>query len=417
MNARVVILGGGVIGLCTAWYCRQRGFDVTLVEADGADRAGCSFSNAGLIVPSHFVPLAAPGVALQGLKWMWNHQSPFTIRPRISADLARWGLEFWKASTPARVNAAAPLLAQLHLASRRLFERFADQPEMDFGLVRRGLLMLCRTAKSLEAEAKLANRARQLGMPAEVFNAQQVKALEPDVELAVQGAVRFPQDCHLIPERFMAGLQSELNKQGVQFLWNTRATGWQSDGPLLRAVVTNQGPLDSDQFVLCGGVWSADLVRNLQVHLPLQAGKGYTLTLTQPRQMPRYCSLLTEARVAVTPMGSSLRVGGTLELAAPNNTANPNRVLGIAKSFCDYYPEFDPEAFAKLKAWTGLRPVPPDGLPYVGRTRHLTNLLVAAGHGMMGLSLGPVTGQIIADLIAGEPPGFDLRLLDVDRFS
>jgi len=417
MNAQVVILGGGVIGLCTAWYCRQHGFDVTLIEAGDAERDGCSFRNAGMIVPSHVVPLAAPGAIMQGLKWMWNRESPFAIRPRMNADLLRWGLEFWKASTPTRVDAAAPLLGQLHLASRQLFEWFADHPEMDFDLVRQGLLMLCRTSKALETGGQLAERARQLGMPAEVFDARQVKAREPDVELAVQGAVHFPQDCHLIPERFMADLQRGLERQGVRFLWNTRATGWRSDGRQLRALATDQGPVNGDQFVLCGGVWSADLVRGLPLRLPLQAGKGYSLTLTQPRQLPRHCSLLTEARVAVTPMGTSVRVGGTMELAASNNAANPNRVRGIAKSFCAYYPEFDPEDFAELKVWTGLRPVPPDGLPYLGRTRHLVNLFVAAGHGMMGLSLGPVTGQVIADLIAGEPSAFDLRLLDVDRFD
>jgi D-amino-acid dehydrogenase len=417
MKTRVVVLGGGVIGLCTAWYCRQRGLEVTLVELGSAERTGCSFCNAGMIVPSHVVPLAAPGVIRQGLKWLWDRDSPFAVRPRLSADLMRWGLEFWKASTPARVNAAAPLLGRLHLASRQLFEQLADEPGMDFSLVRRGLLMLSRTRQGFEADARLADRTRQLGIPAEMLDAGQVKNLEPNVDLAVHGAVFFPEDCHLVPERFMADLQRELDKQGVRFLWNTPATGWRVDGRQLRALETGQSTVEGDQFVLCGGVWSSGLARGLRLRLPLQAGKGYTLTLSRPRQLPTYCALLGEARVAVTPMTGSLRVGGTMELAASDPQPKPRRIRGIIQSFCSTYPSFQPEDFSEAQVWTGLRPVSPDGLPYLGRTRHLTNLFVAAGHGMMGLSLGPITGQIIADLIADEPCSFDLGLFDVDRFA
>lgn len=418
MIDRIVILGGGVVGLCTAWFCRQHGFDVTLVEADAADRDGCSFRNAGMIVPSHFTPLAAPGVLGQGLKWMWRRESPFAIRPRLSTALLRWGVRFWKASTPARVNAAAPLLSELHLASRRLFAQFSRSPEVDFGLVSRGLLMLCRTRDGLAAETHLAERARRLGLPAEVLDPRQLRELEPDVQMAVQGAVFFPRDCHLVPERFMAHLQNELREQGVRFLWNTRARGWRSNDQRVVALQTDRGPVEGDRFVVCGGLWSAGLVRALGIDLPLQAGKGYSLTLGHPPQQPRLCSLLTEARVAVTPMGSTLRVGGTMELGATaRNTVNAPRVRGITRSFCDYFPAFRPEDFADLEVWTGLRPVSPDGLPYLGRTRRRSNLFVAAGHGMMGLSLGPITGQIVAQWLAGKTPPFDLNLLDVDRFG
>jgi D-amino-acid dehydrogenase len=416
MSGQVVILGGGVIGLCTAWFCRQRGFDVTLIEADGPDRNGCSFGNAGMIVPSHVVPLAAPGMIRQGLKWLWNRESPFAIRPRLNLGLLRWGLEFWKASAPGRVDAAAPLLARLHLASRQLFEELERDPGMDFGLVRRGLLMLCRTREALEAEAQLAQRARHLGMPAEILNAGQIRALDPEIAIDAHGAVLFPQDCHLVPEHFMAGLQQGLQQRAVRCLWHTRAIGWRSEGQRLLAVQTSEGPVGGEHFVLCGGMASTTLARALGLRLPLQPGKGYSLTLAQPRQLPRLCSLLIEARVAVTPMGSSLRVGGTLELGANDFSIDARRVRGIVRSFCDYYRAFQPEDFAGLNVWTGLRPVPPDGLPYLGRSRRVPNLLVAAGHSMMGLSLGPVTGQIIAGLICGEAPAFDLHLLDVERF-
>ena len=171
MSQHVLIIGGGVIGLCAAHYCQARGFRVTLIERQPAERDGCSFGNAGMIVPSHFIPLAAPGMVQLGLKWMWNPKSPFYIKPRLSWDLFRWAWRFWKACTPARVARAAPLLRDLHLASRALYDALADQTGNDFGLVKNGLLMLCKTKHALDDERKMAEKANELGVPAQVLDA------------------------------------------------------------------------------------------------------------------------------------------------------------------------------------------------------------------------------------------------------
>ena len=413
----VVIVGGGVIGLCVAHYALRRGHRVTVLERGAADHDSCSLGNAGMIVPSHFTPLAAPGMVALGLKWMWNPESPFYVKPRLDWDLIAWGLKFWRAATPEHVRRAAPLIRDLSFASRACFEEMAALPGFDFGLKKRGLLMLCKTARALHEEAQMAAKARALGIPAEVLDAQAVAALEPGVRMDIAGAVLFPQDCHLAPHRFMADLQRAVTDAGGKIAFDSEVTGWRFDSRKIFAAKTARGEIDGDEFVLCGGAWSPGLARELRLALPMQAGKGYSLTLAQPRQLPKLCAIFTEARVAVTPMNGALRFGGTMEIAGLNEKIDPRRVRGIIHAVPHYFPEFSPADFAGLRPWSGLRPCSPDGLPYLGRTRAYENLCLATGHAMMGLSLGPITGQLIAEIVSGENPTHDLALLDPDRYA
>lgn len=417
MSAHVVIVGAGVIGLCTAYYCARRGFRVTVIDRHSARRDGCSFGNAGLVVPSHFVPLAAPGMVALGLKWMWQPASPFYIKPRWDFALFDWGFKFWRAANARHVERAAPLLKDLSLASRACFEELAALPGVDFGFVRNGLLMLCQSEATLHEESKAAERARALGLPAEVLDARQTAALDPGVRTAIAGAVYFPLDCHLAPDRFMAALQKQVELLGAEFVWNNEVADWRLGGRGIRAVRLGGREIEGEEFVLCGGSWSPELARRLGLSLPMQAGKGYSLTLPKPRQLPRLSSICTEARLAVTPMGSGLRVGGTMEIAGLNEDITPVRVRGIIQSFCRFFPDFRPEDFEGIQPWRGLRPCSPDGLPWVGRTSRCANLAIATGHAMMGLSLGPITGRLVAELLSGEQPAWDLTLLSPDRYS
>ena len=417
MGRKVVVVGGGVIGLCVAYYAARDGHDVTIIDRVDASAEGCSYGNAGMVVPSHFVPLAAPGMVALGLKWMWNPRSPFYIKPRLDRELIDWGLKFWRASTREHVERSAPLIRDLSFASRSCFEELADLPGNDFGLVKRGLLMLCKTEHALEEEAKMAEEARRLGIPAETLDARQTAAVDPNVRMDVAGSIYFPKDCHLSPGRFMQNLKRRLDGLGVRFCWNTEVTGVAREGDRLKAIKTSAGEIEADEFVVAGGSWSPILARELQLKLPMQAGKGYSLTLPKPRQLPEICAIFSEARVAVTPMGSSLRFGGTMEIAGLNQEINPIRLEGIINAAPRYYPQFRVEDFAGVKPWCGLRPCSPDGLPYIGRTRKYRNLAIATGHAMMGLSLGPVTGRLIADALANRRPSIDITLLDPDRYS
>lgn len=419
MAREIVILGGGVIGLSAAYYCARRGFQVTLVERGPALRDGCSFGNAGMIVPSHFTPLAAPGAIKLALKWMFNPVSPFYLKPRFDTRLFSWGMQFWRASTAEHVNRAAPLLRDLLLAGRKGFEEFEAEHYVGFGLVKRGLLMLCHEEHTLDEEALVAERARALGVSAEVLDAKQTAALDPGVRMNIVGSVYFPLDCHLTTHRFMSVLQSAVEKSGVVLRWNTeaRSAELQSNGRIRALVAAGGEKIPGDEFIMCGGSWTGELALSLGLKIPLQAGKGYSLTLPTPRQVPELCSICTEARVAVTPMDGSLRVGGTMEIAGLEESINPVRVRGIVDSFCRYFPEFQPQDFAGIKPWRGLRPCSPDGLPFIGRTRRYANLTFATGHGMMGLSLAPVTGKMVAGILSGERPEWDISMLSPDRYA
>jgi D-amino-acid dehydrogenase len=413
----VVIIGGGIIGLCSAYYAMRKGHQVTVVERGGPDHNSCALGSAGMIVPSHFVPLAAPGMVATGLRMMWNPESPFYIRPRASSELIGWAWKFCRAANAAHVERAAPLLRDLNLASRRCFEDLAENLGADIGLVKRGLLMLCKNEHTLEEEARTAKQAQQLGVPAEVLSREQTSKLEPDIRMDVAGSVYFPLDCHLTPQNLLAGLTAALEKGGVRFSWSTEVTGWRATAGRIDAARTNREDLSAQEYVLAGGAWSPQTLRGLKCWLPMQAGKGYSITLPRPRSLPKICSILAEARVAVTPMGSSLRFGGTMEIAGLDQSINPARVRGLTHSVPKYYPEFSPDDFQGLPVWCGLRPCSPDGLPYLGRVERYSNLSVAAGHGMMGLSLGPITGKLMAEILSDEKPSVDLRLLRPDRYG
>src|SRR4051812_21616206 len=214
MSKHIVIVGAGVIGLCAGHYLAKRGHRVTVLDRAKAEEEGCSYGNAGMIVPSHFVPLAAPGMVGMALRMMWDRRSPFYVKPRLSGELLGWGWKFWRAANAGHVAKAAPVLRDLHLESRKCYEELAAS--IDFGLEKKGLLMLCKTPHGLEEEARTAARARELGVPAEVLDAKGAAGMEPEIRMDVAGAVYYPMDCHLSPGRLMAGL-----RKGVDVKWET----------------------------------------------------------------------------------------------------------------------------------------------------------------------------------------------------
>jgi D-amino-acid dehydrogenase len=417
LSARVLVVGSGVVGLCSALYCLRRGFAVTIVDRDAQARESCSFGNSGMIVPSHFVPLAAPGAVKLGLRWMLDPRAPFHIRPRLSLDLFTWLLRFARAANAAHVQHAGPLLRDLCLASRALYEELAAEPGADIGLVQQGLLIVCRTPHAFAEETQVAAAARKLGLPAEAHPQREACKLDPTLREDLAGAIHYPADCHLAPDRLMALLERRVADAGARFRWQTEVTGWRREGNAVRAALTRKGELEADEFVLCGGAWSAPVVRELGLAIPIQAGKGYSVTLATHPTVPAHCAILSEARVAVTPMNGGVRVGGTMELDGLDRRIDAGRVGAIVDAVQRYYRVFAPSDFDGVAPWSGLRPCTPDGLPYVGRTRKLANLTIAAGHAMMGVTLGPVTGSIVADVLCGEVPRFDMAQLSPDRFG
>ena len=405
MSKHILIVGGGVIGLCTAYYAAERGHRVTVCDRGSESDLGCSYGNAGMITPSHFVPLAAPGAIRSALKWMWNPESPFYMRPRFDRDLVAWAWKFFRAATVKHVMQSSPLLLHLNLASRDCFVKLAREWGDDFLLEQKGIVMVCNTDDGMEHEIATAKFARQLGLPVEILNPKEIAAMEPNLRMNIAGGIYFPKDAYLAPWRFMSAL-----KKRVPVQWNTPVK-LRGDG---NRIVSD---LDADEYVICGGAWSSGIARDLQLHLPMQAGKGYSLTLQNPKKQPEHAMILSEARVAVTPMGDALRFGGTMEITGTDLSINPARVRGIVKSVPRYLPDFSAEDFRDIKPWAGLRPCSPDGLPYIGRFSRYSNLSVATGHAMMGLSLGPITGKLMNEVLAGEKTSIAIQALSPDRYK
>jgi D-amino-acid dehydrogenase len=423
MNAagdRVVVIGGGVIGLCTAYYALRSGKQVVVLEREVHGGDNCSAKNAGMVVPSHFVPLAAPGMIALGLRWMLNPESPFAFSLRPAPALIRWAYLFWRHASRSHVDACRGLLSELHLKSRELFVELSA--EFDYGLVKRGLMMLCEKHQTLDSEALLAETARELGMDVEVCSARRLTEVDPDIKMAVAGGVWFKEDCHLDPGAFTSGLHAKIIAMGGEIRHEVDAEGFIREEGQVKAVQVSAGSarseeIEADQVVIAGGAWSTDLARGLGLSLPMAAGKGYSMTLSEPVQLPRICSILAEARVAVTPIGEALRFAGTMEIGGRNLSINERRIQGICKSVSRCFPEFKEKHFDGLERWAGLRPCSPDGLPYIGpASPGAGNVLIATGHAMMGLSLAPVTGYLMAQLLSGDLPDMDIAKLTPARF-
>jgi D-amino-acid dehydrogenase len=412
----VLICGAGAIGLCSALFLRERGYEVTVVERESAGSAeGCSFGNAGMIAASHFTPLAAPGAIGLGLRWLLDPGSPFYIRPRLDLDLAAWMLRFVRAANHEHVCRAGPILRDLLLASRELYEQLADRCGNGFGLVKRGMLMLCRTRSGLEVETRAARRARDLGLPVEIVSSSRAAEIDDGIDMDITGAVFYPLDCHLDPRLLMRKLTELAVNAGVTVRWSAPIEGWRTEGVRVIAAISSQGDLTADEFVVAAGSWSAEVLRTLECKLLLQSGKGYSFTVPNPPQLPRLCSILSEAHVAVTPMGAGLRIGGTMEFAGLDRSISERRTQAIAAAAAQYFPALRAQDIAQVRPWAGLRPCSPDGLPYIGRFARYSNLCVAAGHAMLGVSLAPVTGQLVSQILTGERPRIALEQLSPQR--
>ena len=410
----VLIVGGGIIGLSCAYYLNKAGYQVTVLEKGNLDD-NCSFGNAGMIVPSHFVPLAAPGMIEQGIRWMFDSKSPFYVRPSFDLDLVRWGLKFMKNATAAHLKWSEVPLRDLSLLSRSLYQDIAQEPGFDFGLQNNGILMLYKTQKTGDEELHLAEKAIALGLDVEALTATQAQALQPKAELNVAGAVHYRCDSHLTPNVLMRQLVTFLEQKGVVIKRDEEVVDLDHKQNKIGRVTTTADTYEADEVVIAGGAWSPAIAKLAGLSLSLMPGKGYSFMVDEPEKRMHIAALLMEARVSVTPMGNQVRFGGTMELGPVNHKINRRRVEGIVEAIPRYFPGFRPAMPPQSKIWHGFRPCSPDGLPYIGRAQKYSNLLIAGGHGMMGLSLGPATGKIISELVAGKQTSMDIGAFLPDR--
>jgi len=413
MSKSVVIIGGGIIGLCSAYYLQKEGHQVTIVDQSNLD-GGASYVNAGFLAPSHIIPLSAPGVMKNGLKWMFDKTSPLYIKPRLDLDFIKWVWAFNKSCNVGHVEKAAPVIRDISVLSQELYDDIIKTEKFTCHYDKKGLLMLCQTEKMLEKELKMENLAQNLGLDVKIINAKEISQLEPNVEINAIGAAYFKCDHHSTPREFMNEMKAHLTLQGVKFFINEKVEDIDIQNEKIVAIKTDNQKLHADEFVLAAGSWSALLSKKLGLKLLLQAGKGYRIN-TEKNTGITIPAIMVESKVAVTPMNGFTRFAGTMEIAGINQNINKVRVDTIANAATRYYPNISLTKEEKTNAISGLRPVSPDGLPYIGKSSKCNNLTIATGHAMMGWSMGTATGKLVSEIISNQKTSLGLNPFHPDR--
>lgn len=413
MQKNCVIIGGGIIGLCTAYYLVKDGHKVTILDKGNID-SGASFVNAGYITPSHIIPLSSPGIVTKGLKWMLNSRSPFYVKPRLDPDFLNWAWCFKKSATVEKVEKAIPVIREINLFSRELYQELKDAREFDFNYDHHGLLMCYKTAHGGKEEAETAAMAVKEGLNVFHFNREELDKKYPEASYNVEGAYFYDTDAHMTPDDFMQQMREYLVQKEVEIRPHTTVEDFVVSNNKIQYIETLKGRIAADEVILTAGTWSSKIAGKLGLRMLLEAGKGYSFNLQRETGIT-VPSILVEAKVAVTPMNGFTRFAGTMELGGINHNINKLRVETIAAAAGNYFKGLQVTEEEKETARAGLRPCSPDGLPYIGRTQKINNLTIGTGHAMMGWSLGPATGKMIAEVIGGRKPSLNLQPFSPDR--
>jgi len=417
-RGKVTIIGGGIIGLSAAFYLQQSGWQVTVLDK-GDFTDNCSYGNCGYICPSHFIPLATPGIVKQGLKWMWNSKSPFYVQPRMDWNLVNWGLKFVRSATKDHVQTAAAPLRDIAIISKREYEEWLSIPGFDFAYQQKGLLEIFQTEAGGEHAKHTVKKAHELGLTdTQLLSKEELQALEPQTRINGLGAILFNCDAHCYPNKLMQNLITYLKKQGVKLIPNQEVIQFEKAGGSIKKVITASAVHEPDEVIIATGSWSRQTAKLMAVKIPLMPGRGYSVTLEDSPFKVNYPAVLLEGRAAITPMdGNKIRFGGTMEITSHKTPPRMKRVQGILDAVKRFYPDFDVPLPPVEKIWYGYRPCSADGLPYIGRVKKYNNVTVATGHSMLGLSLGAGTGKLVNEIVNNQPASMDLKPFSVERFS
>jgi D-amino-acid dehydrogenase len=404
-----------VIGGLCAWYLREAGHAVTIVEK-GRFAGACSHGNCGYISPSHVLPLTAPGAIASSLRSMLRgpSRSPFYVRPRLSPAFWSWLWRFARRCNERDMLAAAATLHDLLESSARLFDELITGQQLECEWERLGLIFVYETEKAWEHYAAI-NRitTERFGVAAEPWDSHVLAEREPALKPGLAGGWYFAGDSHLRPDRLMTSLRRTLEECGVRIIEETTVRGFVSEQGRARAVDTTAGEITGSQFVVAAGALTPFLNEAIGCPIPIEPGKGYSITMPRPVICPKYPMIFEEHRVAITPMQSAYRIGSTMEFAGYDTSINPRRLALLTTGASRYLRE--PTAEPVLETWYGWRPMTWDSLPYIDRIPAISNGFIAAGHNMLGLSLAAVTGKLIAELVSGDEPHLDITPLSVAR--
>lgn len=410
---RTVIVGAGAIGLSAAWELSRRGEEVLIVDR-GEPGAACSAGNAGWITPSISTPLPAPGLVGTSMRWMLKRDSPLYIQPRVDPRFAAWLTRFWRNCSPRAFHAGIAAMAALNSRTMPLFDEWHEHG-IDFEMHEAGLLFLGLSREAVERTAEEIGLLAQYGYERpRVLSRSEVLEMEPGLAAGVAGGFHVKAERHIRPETLSAGLAARLRAEGVEIRSGVNVTGAETWAGRIAGIQTSSGSIAADRVLIAAGAWSGRVAERFGFHLPIEAGKGYSITIDHPTRKLAHPLDLIEARVAITPFSDGLRLAGTMELSGLNLRIQPQRVEAIRRAGDRYLGDW---RGGKEKVWVGMRPLTPDGLPAIGQVPGRDGLYVAGGHQMLGITMAPATGEVIAELMTTGTSEIDLRPFDPGRFD
>jgi D-amino-acid dehydrogenase len=402
---RVVVVGGGVIGAASAYFLRQAGRSVTILDA-GAFGRGCSHGNCGYISPSHVLPLAGPGALQSALKTLFQKNSPLRVRMRLDPALWSWFWKFARRCNERDALAAGHAIQNLLLSSRALYDELVRATLSDVEWEPSGVLFVFQSDAAFDHYAETdALLGREFNLSATLYDADDLLEFEWSLKPGIAGGWFYPSDGLLRPDKLMAAWKRVLKQSGVEIREHSALRDLNVEGRVVRGIITDAGKIDADQTLIATGAWTPRLSRVLKCPVPIQPGKGYSITMPRPALCPRRSMIFEEHRVAISPMQSGYRIGSTMEFAGYDSRLNPDRLTLLRESAALYLKE--PGSGPTLEEWWGWRPMTPDGLPFIGRLQAFDNVYLAAGHCMLGVSMAPATGKLVAELMTGQPPHID----------
>lgn len=393
----VVVVGAGVVGLATAYRLARDGVHVTVVDA-GEPGQQASTHNAGWVVPILSTPVPAPGMVGTALRWAVRRDSPLYIRPLPVPGHVSFLLRMLRHCNSRDHAAGTEALAELNAATLDLFAGYrADGIDVEWH--ERGLLMAFLDEDEMRHHARDFEPLARIGHTTTVLGRDEAHDVEPALGPGVRGVIQCPQERHLRTSTLVDGLLRRCRELGVTVLGGHRVTGVRRDrNGRVDAVVAGEEEIAADAFVLAGGVWTGELARMLGVRLPIRPGKGYGHDFAPAPTAASHALYLAEARVAMAPLDGGLRLAGTMEFGRIEDTVDPVRAAAIRTAAADYLGDWDATA-EPTHTWSGMRPMTPDGLPCIGWLRPYDNVLVAAGHAMLGITLAPATAEAVAALL------------------
>lgn len=410
----IIVIGAGVIGSTCAYYLIKAGCTVTLVD-QGSFGSGASHGNCGYVAPSHVLPLAGPRVLGNTMKAMLSPDSPFSVRPGMNMALWGWLLQFAKRCNVKHMMKAAPAINALLQSSRRLYDELFANEGFDTDWQTKGILFAFQSKQAHEHYTHTNELLhRQFNMGAERYDGDEVQKLEPALKSGLAGGWHYKDDAHLRPDRLIANWKRWLTEHEVTIKENCKVTGLIAEGNQVKGIKTAGGDIEGTHVIVATGAWTPMLNEQLQCKVPIQPGKGYSVTMTKPTPCPVVPLIFEEHRVAVTPFADGYRLGSIMEFAGYDATMNPKRIELLRSGASHYLTT--PCGETVLEQWWGWRPMTYDSVPIIGAVPAFSNAYLATGHSMLGLSLATGTGKLVCEMILGEKPHVPVEPYSMKRF-